>query len=1057
MQMYLTKNKLPLRLALIALSFLLQLSVEAQKVNEIKGQVKSETDQPIANATVVIKSQSTAFTTGTQSDSLGNFYFKNLPAGGSYVITVSFVGFETQTVAVNARDAAAGSLLSIRLVTEAKSLEQVVIVGYGSQSKTTISSSISTVKMSDVDQGATQNGVKMLQGRAAGVNIITPSGRPGAAPVVMVRGVGSISGGSSPLYVVDGIPNESFPNINPNDIEQMEVLKDAASASIYGSRANSGVIIITTRSGKAGKTVVNASYKSGWGKVYNDIKMANSQQYADVMQVAMDNYNAQRGTSLTYYIPTDIEETNWVDEISRPSARNQSFDINLAGGNDKTKFFTSFGYFQQEGILKTSEFQQFNLRFKISHEISKYLKLNVNISGSAAPERMLEETSTSLKILRTAREEQPWYSPYLPDGSYKANGSMIIRHNPVMLINEADWRSTAYEGLANVGLEFTPVKGFKYTPSISAYGWLVNEKKKLTEKMVARATSAGWGAIAQDRNLGNRYVLDNIFSYENNVGDLSYKLMAGHSYEKYAYDAFGAYSDNYANGAYPSSSFDLINAGSNIFPSAGIGYTAYNIESYIGRLNLDYKGRYLFNASIRRDGSSRFSKDKRYGTFPAASLGWIITKEPFWNSDNRTLSFLKARVSYGVTGSMAGIGNFAPLSLVRSGSSYNGQGGFVISQDAQNVTWEKAKQFDIGIDAELLNGRISFTADYFVQNTTDLLYNRPIFSTSGYTSVASNIGSLRNSGLEFAAEAKILTGDLKWTLGGNISFVQNQLRSLYENMDMYIVPASGSNLLGGQVHALINGKSIGAFYMHEQLGIYQYDADVPAKLFAKGVRAGDVIYRDLNGDGDITEDDRLYVGKATPDFYGGITSSLSFKGFELNIFGQFSKGNQVFASWRGANGTEGTDHLGNALANVRSASGTTVTQFFGISEHAATTYWNGPGTSNTTPRPIRQGAFSGYSYGYNNLTSTRFLEDASYFKIRTLTLAYNLPTSLTGKWHIGGARLFCSVDNLLTFTKYSGYDPEQSFSSNPGHSNYGVDFGLQAALRTVLFGVNIKF
>jgi TonB-linked SusC/RagA family outer membrane protein len=1039
------------------LAVLMSFTADAQSTAYIKGKVLDEKGSPLIGATVRVTRPVEFNLRGTNTDEKGMFVIDYLPAGSSYDITVSYIGYEKQLIQdflIHAND---NNSLLVRLTPEAHSLNDIVVIGYGTQSKASVTSSVSTIKIGEVDQGSGFNPVKMLQGRAAGVNIISPSGRPGEAPVVMIRGIGSISGGSSPLYVVDGIPNETFPGINPNDIESMEVLKDASAAAIYGSRANSGVIIITTKSGKSGKNTINASYKTGWGKVYQDIRMANSEQYSRVMQAAIDNYNSQKGTSLVYYKPAEIEETNWVKEISRKSARNQSFDVNLAGGNDKTQFFTSFGYFQQEGILRTSEFQQYNFRLKVGHEVNPYMKLSINLSGSAAPTQLLEETSTSLKVLRTAREEQPWYSPYMPDGSYKPNGSMIIRHNPVMLINEENWKSTRYEGLTNVSLKITPLKGFSYTPSISAYGWLVNEKKKLTEKMVARATSAGWGAVAQDRNLGTRYVIDNIFSYENTSGGLYYNLMAGHSYEKYGYDRFGAYSDNYANGAYPSSSFDLVNAGSNIYPSSGIGYDAYNIESYIGRLNLTYKDRYLANVSVRRDGSSRFSKDKRYGTFPAGSFGWIISKEPFWNISQNVVSFLKARTSFGITGSMAGIGNYAPLSLVSSGSSYNGQGGFVVSQDAQSITWEKAKQIDIGVDAEFLNSRISFTMDYFKQTTTDLLYDKPIYSTSGYTSVASNIGSLQNQGLEFSANAKLLTGQLKWTLGGNISFIKNKLLSLYDNTDMYIVPSSGSNLLGGQIHALINGKSIGSFYMHEQLGIYQYDSEVPEKLVAKGVRAGDLIYRDVNGDGDITEADRLYVGKATPDFYGGITSNFSYKGFELNLFGQFSKGSKVMASWRGANGTEGTDHLGNALANVKLQDGTTVTQFFGISEHAATTYWHGPGTSNTTPRPIRQGVFSGYTYGYNNITSTRFLEDASYFKLKTLTLAYNLPSSVTEKLHFKGSRVFCTVDNVFSINKYSGYDPEQSFSSKPGDGSYGVDFGLQSSLRTVMFGVNLQF
>lgn len=1043
--------------ALLALLLVSTTALWAQQAGTLRGIVLTEKGKPIAGVTVSCNAKGSTTVQTSATDDKGVFTVSHLTSGNTYQFRFTHVGYETYTIAAFEMKSGEDNSLLVRLKEARASLNDIVVVGYGSQQKKQVTGAISSVKPDNADKGGTYDALKLLQGRVSGVHIITPAGTPGIKPVVLVRGVGSISSNSSPLYVIDGTPGEFFPNINPNDVENIEVLKDASAASIYGSRASSGVIIITTKTGKAGKTHTSISAYTGSGTIYHDIKMANSAQYTQVMQAAVDNYNAQKGTSLTLYKPSTIQETDWVKSISRSSAQIRSVDVNVSGGTDKTQIYTSFGYFHQQGILKTSNYRQFTMRFKINHELSRYVKLNVNLSGSVTPRRLVEEDNTSLKVLRNAREEQPWYSPYLADGTYKVNGTYIFRHNPVMEINEEKWTRNTFEGLGAVSLDITPFKGFKYTPSISAYGTLIDERKKLTDQMAARARSAGWGALLQNRNLGIRYVFDNIFSYSNKAGQLNYTLMAGHSYEKYSADLLGIYSSNYASNAYPSSNLDIINAGPAVYADpAGNGYNAYNLESYLGRLTLDYDGRYLLNASVRRDGSSRFSKASRFGTFPSVSLGWVLSREAFWPSNQRAISFLKLRSSYGVTGSLAGIGNYAALSLVSAGSSYNNQGGFVVSQDAQNVTWEKARQFDVGVDAELLNGSISFTADYFYQKNTDLLYSRPIYATSGYTSIPANIGALQNKGWELAANAKILTGALQWNAGANISFISNKLLSLYDNKSMYIVPASGFEQIGGQMHALINGQPVSAFYMLKQTGIYQADADVPQKLFAKGVRAGDVRYDDYNNDGDITDADRQYAGKAIPDFFGGITNNLRFKNFECNVFAQFSSGSRVVASWRGIN-SEGTEHLGDALSNVKIENGQTVEQYYNISEAAATGYWRGPGTSNTLPRPVRKGVFSGYTYNYNAMASTRFLENGSYFRIKTVTLAYNLPAALTQKWKMENIRIYVTADNLFTFTGYSGYDPEQSFTTTPGDSNYGVDFGLQSALRTYMVGVNIKF
>lgn len=1013
----------------------------------IGGKVTDEKGDPVAGVNVLEKGT----TNGTMTDADGKFSLK--AADENSILVFSSIGYTTQEVTVGGQ-----SSLSISMQPDVKQLEDVVVVGYGTTSRGKITTAIASVKIDEIDKGANYDPVKMLQGRTSGVNVMSSSGIPGSNPVIMVRGVGSITGGSSPLYVVDGMVTDNLPNLNPNDIESMDVLKDASAAAIYGSRANNGVIIIKTKSGKDGRTVVNFTSQVGLGSVYRDIQMANTAEYTQTMQDAITNYNSQMGTQLKLYIPKASEEFNWVKAISRPMSITSQQNINLSGGNEKTTFFTSFGYFKQQGYLKNSDYTQYSFRINLSHKISKFIKLNTNLSGTYAGQNLLEQTSTSLKILRTAREEQPWYSPYDSSGNYKVNGTKILRHNPLMLQNEETWVQKNYQGVGTFSFDITPIKGLKYTPSISVYAILSDEKKKLTEQHAARALAAGWGAIQQKRNENIRYVINNVLSYENTVGKLNYSILGGHEYWYRSYDNIGAYSDNYANNAYPSSNFELLNSGTTIYPT-GISYSAYNLESWFARLSLDFDGKYLLNASFRRDGCSKFSKETRYGNFPSVSFAWRVGKEKFFPNQN-VLTDLKFRGSIGSTGSIEGISNFASRALVSAGNSYNGQGGIVLTQSGQKLTWEKAMQYDVGLDAEFFNGRLTLIADYFYQETRDLLYNLPIYSTSGFSSIAANIGTLSNQGLEFEVNSKILKGSFKWNAGANITFVQNKLLSLYANSEQYIVPGDGSNLLGGSQHALINGKPISAYYMYNMLGLYQNDSEISERLFAKGVRAGDVKYEDINEDGDITDVDRKYVGKAVPDFYGGFNSTFLWKGFDLNLFCQFSYGGKIIAAWQGINGVEGTDNPAMSPSNVYTNESQTIReeQYFNVRKKYAENYWRGPGTGNTTPRPVRTGVWSGYSNGYNSLSSTRYLEDGSYLKIKTLSLGYTIPASVFKKQNVfQSARIYVTVDNLLTFAKYSGYDPETSFAGNPGESNYGVDFGLEPPLRIFSTGINLKF
>lgn len=472
-----------------------------QLTKKVTGTVVDANGEPIIGASIVIKGESH----GTITDFDGKFALPDVPEKA--VLTISYIGYKTVNLATTDQ-----TLVKVVLEEDSKMIDEVVVVGYGVQSQKLVTTSISKVKMENIDQGNDYNPIKMLQGRVAGVNISSASGTPGETPNITVRGIGSVSGGSSPLYVVDGIPSEKYPNLNPNDIESMEVLKDASAAAIYGSRANAGVVLITTKSGQQGKTKIEVSGRYGFASLASDIEMANSTEYMNTMQAAIDNYNVQMGTNLQLYIPSQIQETDWVKEISRKNSKTGAGSISISGGNEKTTFFASLGANTQEGYLNKSKYDQYNMRAKFSHKINSIFKLNMNLAGSASRSDLLEETSTSLKVLRTAREEQPWYSPYKEDGtSYKVNGTDILRHNPLMLINEEDWVAKKYQLSGVFSIDVTPFKGFKYTPTVSAYGILDNVSKKLSDKHDARKNSSGWGALAQQKDQSFRYVIDNVF------------------------------------------------------------------------------------------------------------------------------------------------------------------------------------------------------------------------------------------------------------------------------------------------------------------------------------------------------------------------------------------------------------------------------------------------------------------------------------------------------------------------------------------------------------------
>lgn len=1057
------KSALSAFCAAVLLVFAVSVSTEtayAQSVNQlapsakitVSGIITDDSGQPVIGAAVFQKGNSSV---GVVSGLDGDY---KLSVAGDATLVVSCIGYKDTEVAV-----AGQSVVNVVLTTDSVLLEDAVVVGYGVASKKLVSSSIASVKMDGIERGAELDPMKALQGRVTGVSITSASGIPGSTPMVVVRGVSSISGNSAPLYVVDGIPAESYPNINAADIESMEVLKDASATAIYGSRANAGVILITTKSGKSGKTRINVNGQYGFAQIAKDIPMANTEQWIDVMQNAIDNYNVQMNDLKELALPKHVTDAmangqplpdfDWLGCISREYAMRGGATASLEGGNDKTTFYVSAGAEMTQGYIIKTDFSKYTGRAKFSHKIADWIKLNLNLSGSYAKYNKVEETDGSLKVLRAAREEQPFYGPYNEDGSWRVMTEHgICRHNPLNAILEEDYYVNKTQLQGTISFDVTPIKGLKWTPSISGYSIYDKTIKKLTENNTDRGYKDGWAALSEQKDHSFRYLIDNVISYNNEWDRLMYSAMVGHSFEKYEYETFGAKSDNYANEAYPSSSFDLITSGTQIY-AGSIGYNAYALESYFFRGAANWDNRYILNVSFRADGSSRFPKNNRYGFFPAGSLAWIISNEKFMPKTD-VLNELKLRLSVGQTGSMAGISNWAAMSLVGAGASYDGASGFAISSSAQDLKWEKSTKYNIGLDYELFSGRLYGNVDAFYSRTDDLLYAKPVHATTGWTSLTSNIGSISNTGIELTVGGRVIDNEFKWDLSGNFSWGKNTLVKLLDDTNIIII--NDSSLYGGNKHALIIGQPISTWYMLKANGIYQTDDQVPDKLYAKGVRAGDVIYEDVNGDGDITyEADRQVCGKATPDFFGGITSNMSWKGIDLNIFCQYSVGGKIFAAWRGA-GQEGTDHLGLSSGSVN-MDGASVTSYFNISRDAALNYWRGEGTSNYYPRPMLSGSHTGYDVDYNILTSSRFLESASFFKIKTITLGYNLPQKWMAKAKMDGLRVYLSIDNAFTFTKYSGYDPEVSMNAGPAHKQYGTDFGYQPTMRSFLAGVQFKF
>ena len=987
---------------------------------EISGTVTDQNSLPLPGVNVLIKGT----TTGTQTDFDGKY---TIGADDSDVLVFSYLGQKTQEITVGSK-----TVVDVQMEEDASQLEEVVVVGYGTQKKSDLTGSIGSVSGDDIARLPVASVDNALQGRAAGAFVSSPSGTPGAGISIQIRGNTSLSASSEPLYVIDGIPmisedlsdlfsggqrTNSMADINPTDIASIEILKDASATAIYGSRGANGVVLITTKRGKSGEPRVEFNSYYGFQNVTNKIDMMSSQEFLELMDDAAFQDNRDLGTdypdnyvSDTWGVdPSDpnLQNTRWYDEIFRTAAI-QSHDVSVSGGNDRTQFYTSLAYFNQEGTQVGTGFERISGRINVDTKVKDWLKIGSNIAVTRTiQDRTINDNSLYGVVINTIAGD-----PLMPvreeDGTYANPFSYFgwwMLDNPLLIANEYSRFTRTTRGLGSVFAEVDIAKGLKFRSSTSIdYTMLTDESFTPTISQESRDQDAnGLGRYASTEDF--TWITENYFTFTPELGDNnSLSAVLGASYQ-----ASGRDITRIDAQGFPSDQFTKLATAAQVTDAFTEG-TDWGISSYYFRANYGYKNKYLLTLTGRADGSSRFGEDKRFGFFPSGSVAWRVSQENFLK-DSQTISDLKLRASYGITGNQDGIDNFASRGLLGI-DDYRLRATLIPEQlSNQDLGWESTSQLNLGLDLGLFNNRLSLTADYFIKNTDDLLLDRVIPGISGFDEVTDNIGEVENKGFELSINGVILTGAVDWTSSFNISFIRNEVKRLAVDRDIV-----------GDAHILESGNPIGTFFLIDQDGV--------------DPQTGNILWDDFNGDGIINADDRQIVGNVQPDFFGGWNNSFSYKGFDLSFLFQFIIGNEIFNNSRAIYENLGWSRIGTGFPLPD-----------GNNYTGARNRWREPGDITDIPRAsLENGNWQQYS--------TRWLEDGSFVRLKNLNIGYNLPDEIISKLGLQKFRIFLQGQNLLTFTDYTGLDPEVSQNArNPELA--GADFGTLPQSRSISLGFNI--
>lgn len=1003
----------------------------------ITGIVTNQSGQPLTGVTVKIQGS----TKGTVTDASGHFQLTI--AGTNTVLEISSVGFQSTTVAV-----AGQSSINVSLTESVSGLNDVVVVGYSTQKRKDLTGAVSIISSRDIKDIAVGGVDQIMQGKAAGVAVTAQTGAPGDNIAVRIRGIGTIND-NNPLYIIDGVPTKTGINeISPNDIESINILKDASSAAIYGARAANGVVIITTKHGRSGKAKVSLSGYTGVQTAGDLIKMANTQQYITAYNIAATNDNAEGANRPL--IPTGsidtLPDVNWLKEVLNPASIN-NMQLSLSGGNDNSQYIISANYFNQDGLIDNSSYQRFNLRTAVNSTLSKFFKVGTNINLSYTKKQIVGTSGDGFgngnpgaSVVRYALFRTPATPVYdkngvlvdLPQPSQFFGDGL----NPVGLADNTHNNNSYYSVLGDAFIELDPIKNLKIRSDLGGNLVLYNYKQFFPTWGVDRHINSP-NSLAQSNSTELNYNFTNTITYDIFAGDHTINLLAGSEAIKDNIKQTSASRTNFVD---QSTNFQYLSNGLGMQQNGGVEDN-WSLFSLFGRVNYAYQDKYLASFNFRRDGSSRLDPADQYGNFYSGSVGWRIDRENFFKNV-KDVSLLKIRASLGQLGNQE-IPNHAYASLIRGGYYYpfggNPTQGYTIVQEGNpNVIWETSTQTDIGLDVGLLQNRLQFTADYYIKNTSNLLFNIPLPSSAGsVTSPSVNAGEVRNEGLELQATYNSAGNTkLTYSITGNFALLSNKVISLVNNSPI----ASGR--IDNNYFATLTavGHSIGEFYLLQQEGIFQTDEQVFTHAYqGPNVKAGDVAYKDISGpngkpDGIIDNYDRTYAGSAIPKFTYGLTGNLNYANFDLTLFFQGVYGNKIYDQIR-------TDIDGFYRA-------------FNITENVATNSWHGEGTSNTLPRLSWNGATN------NKMPSTRFLEGGSYFRLKNVQLGYTFANAALSRMKISGLRLYVSGTNLFTITKYQGLDPELYISNNQlgdGDKAAGIDWGTYPLARTYTFGLNVNF
>lgn len=1012
----------------------------------IKGLVQTSDYEPIAGVSVILRNTRSNFTLGTSTDSAGNFNFARIPAGGPYSFTFSTIGFETQTLSgYNIKTDITLSLM-VNMKAAAASLEQVVVVGYGTQKRKDLTGSVSSVGSKDIRDMPVTRVEQALSGRAAGVQVKFADGQPGSAPQIRIRGVGSISAGVDPLYVVDGFPTDNIQTLNPNDIESLDILKDASATAIYGSRGSNGVVIINTKRGATGKARINFDTYYGQQEVIKKPEFFNATEQANYYYNSIRNRNIDLGNNITgdpatwaIRVPQtvldviSVKNTNNVsalDAVLR-TAPQRSYNLSASGGNEALRYAISGEYFDQDGIILNSNFKRYSVRANFDATLTKRLTVHMNINPSyILNSNVIAQgggAGASTSIIGSATSAQPYYPLYNPDGSYfvyQTIDASTDLYNPIALALEKKDKSSRTRILGNVSAEYKIMDGLKLNILLGATS---NNTKGSTfwPQLPVFLNRAAEGT--DFAGAGYNWLAEYTANYSKTFGKHSVAALAGYTVQEDVMDENLLSSTNFPNNLVPT-----LSAVSGIITNGTGTRAEWSIASELARVNYGYDGKYLLTASIRRDGSSRFGANNKYGVFPSAALAWRVSDEAFMETI-KPVSLLKLRVSYGKTGNN-NIGNYASLSTINyikyttGGVAVGGFAPGVIPNP--NLTWETQEQVNGGVDLGLLKGRINLTVDRFVSRNRDLLLNVNVPTASGFATALKNIGEVRNTGWEFVLGTLNTTGKFSWSTDFNLSAYKNEVVRL---------GPSGDDIISANNITRI-GQPIGMFYGFIADGIFKNAAELAnGPIYNKGLadetRVGDIRFKDVSGpngkpDGKIDNNDLAIMGTPHPDFYYGMTNRFAYGNLSLSVNLAGSHGNQIYS---------------NAMVIyrlIRSRSRTLTTEL---------NYWKSeadPGDGNTVrPDDVPRGGL--------RLPSSRYLDKGSFLRINNIALSYILPDKIAHTLYLNSLRVYASANNAFVFTKNLSFNPDVSNSGNS--LNPGIDNNNYPLPRSIVFGMNIGF